>query len=116
MLTLHDLIVKQGCKCYYCGVTMLTNCSKGDARQATVEHLVDKWSSPKHRKIEDDSNRVSACFTCNNTRGNIRNRIARSYYQNLIGKRGLKMKAASTASSQLYKMFGPVPQEMFGVV
>jgi hypothetical protein len=116
MLTLHELIVKQECKCHYCGVTMLTDCSRGNPYQATVEHLKDKWSSPKHRKVEDDSNKVAACFKCNNTRGNVRNIIARRYYQTLINNRSLKMKAASTNSGQLFKMFGPVPQELFGVM
>jgi 5-methylcytosine-specific restriction endonuclease McrA len=111
MKSLTTLVLEQNCKCHYCGTVM----EHSGTKRATVEHLVDKWSSPKHRKIEDDSNRVAACFTCNNTRGNARNRIARNYYQDQIGRRGLKMKAASTASAQLYKMFGPVPQELFGV-
>lgn len=78
-----------------------------------MEHLVDKWSSPKHNKIEDDSNLVAACFTCNNTRGNVRNKIARAYYQGQMGLRRIKGSAASISSKQLYKQFGPVPQQLF---
>jgi 5-methylcytosine-specific restriction endonuclease McrA len=113
MSTLVSLITKQHCKCHYCGVVMLTDCVRGDPHQATVEHLIDKWSSPKHIKIEDESNLVAACFLCNNTRGNTRNKIARSYYKQLITAKQLKINAASTNSKQLYKMFGPVPQHLF---
>ncbi len=116
MKPLAELMLEQNCKCHYCGVEMLTECVRGNPRQATVEHLVDKWSSPKHIKIEDDLNRVAACFSCNNTRGNARNKIARKYYQTLINNRGLKMKAASISSDKLYKMFGPVPQELYNLI
>lgn len=113
MITLSTLITQQHCKCHYCGVTMLTECVNGHPQQATLEHLIDKWASPKHQKIEDDSNLVAACYTCNNKRGNIRNVIARKYYQQLINSKKLKIKAASTSSSQLFKLFGRVPQELF---
>lgn len=112
MATLAQLTTKQQCKCHYCGVTLLTDCVRAHPQQATLEHLIDKWSSPKHIKIEDDSNLVAACYACNNTRGNARNVAARRYYQKLIGATGLKIKAASTSSKQLYKLFGPVPQEL----
>jgi hypothetical protein len=95
---------------------MLTDCTRAHPQQATVEHLIDKWSSPKHIKIEDASNLVAACYTCNNTRGNARNKIARNYYKQLNGVRQKKIQAASTSSNQLYKMFGPVPQELFKVL
>jgi hypothetical protein len=80
---------------------------------ATVEHLKDKWASKSHRKIEDENNVVAACFKCNNTRGNKRNVIARKYYQCVINQKNLKLKAASISSSELYKLFGPVPQHLF---
>ena len=91
---------------------MLTECARAHPQQATLEHLIDKWSSPKHIKIEDDSNLVAACYACNNTRGNARNAIARRYYQQQMGSKGMKGSAASIASKQLYKLFGPVPQEL----
>ncbi len=84
-------------------------------RLATVEHLVDKWSSPKHIKIDVASNLVAACFQCNNTRGAKRNRIARSYYKIQVAKQGIKLAVASTSSRVLYSMFGPVPQDLFNV-
>jgi 5-methylcytosine-specific restriction endonuclease McrA len=113
MTTLAQLITKQQCKCHYCGTTMLTDCTRAHPQQATLEHLIDKWSSPGHQKIEDDNNLVAACYKCNNTRGNARNVIARRYYQELINNAGMKkIKAASTKSRQLYKMFGPVPQDL----
>ena len=84
-------------------------------RLATVEHLVDKWSSPKHVKIEDASNLVAACFECNTTRGAVRNRIARSYYKMVAAQRSMKLAVSSTSSSNLYKLFGPVPQQLFNV-
>lgn len=114
MKPLHTLMSEQNCKCHYCGVEMTIQCGSRHPQRATVEHLVDKWSSQKHQKIDDDSNRVAACFACNNTRGNIRNKIARKYYQQLIIRSGLAMNAASTHSGKLYKMFGPIPQELFG--
>jgi uncharacterized protein YaaW (UPF0174 family) len=80
---------------------------------ATVEHLIDKWSSPKHIRIEDSSNLVAACFQCNNSRGNARNRIARDYYKLQAAKKSMKLAVASTSSRTLYKLFGPVPQNLF---
>jgi len=112
MITLTQLVERQQCNCHYCGVTMLTDCARAHPHQATLEHLVDKWSSPGHQKIEDDSNKVAACYKCNNERGNVRNVIARRYYQQLIGAKQMKIKAASTSSKVLYKMFGPVPQHL----
>lgn len=112
MITLAQLVDRQHRKCHYCGTTMLTDCTQAHPQQATLEHLVDKWSSPKHIKIEDDSNLVAACNACNNTRGNSRNVIARRYYQTLINTAGLKIEAARIGSKTLYKMFGPVPQEL----
>jgi hypothetical protein len=87
----------------------------GECRPS-IEHLKDKWASPYHQKIEEDSNKVAACWKCNNTLGNRRNRIARSYYQRIIDDRKIQMKAASTQSNRLYKLFGPVPQELFAGV
>jgi 5-methylcytosine-specific restriction endonuclease McrA len=86
-------------------------------QQATVEHLVDKWSSPKHIKSYEDSNLVAACYQCNNSRGNIRNKIARSYYKRKVGEKGIKLKqpVSSTPSKELYKLFGPVPQNLFNI-
>jgi uncharacterized protein YaaW (UPF0174 family) len=89
------------------------NREKKSLQLATVEHLVDKWSSPKHNKIEHTSNLVAACFQCNNSRGVKRNRIARSYYKMVVAKRGIKLAVASTSSKVLYSMFGPVPQTLF---
>lgn len=113
MTTLLKLMTSQCKKCYYCQCEM--NTTKKSPRQATVEHLVDKWSSPKHRKIETADNLVAACFECNNTRGAIRNRIARDYYKIMASKRGIKLAVASTSSKNLYKMFGPIPQHLFTV-
>jgi 5-methylcytosine-specific restriction endonuclease McrA len=116
MTTLAQLITRQHCRCHYCGTTMLVGGAvRNHSQYATVEHLIDVWSSPGHRKIEDDSNLVAACFTCNNTRGNERNKIARRYYQQVIASKqlGKKVKANNIQSRQLYKMFGPVPQELF---
>jgi hypothetical protein len=89
------------------------NGTEHSPQQATVEHLIDKWSSPKHQKIEDSSNLVAACLQCNNTRGAIRNKIARSYYKGEAAKRNMKLAVASTSSKILYKLFGPVPQHLF---
>ena len=109
-MTLDSLIAGQGNKCYYCNCEM--NREKKSPQLATVEHLVDKWSSPKHRKIEVASNLVAACFQCNNSRGSKRNRIARNYYKIVVAKRGIKLAVASTSSKVLYSMFGPVPQHL----
>jgi 5-methylcytosine-specific restriction endonuclease McrA len=84
-------------------------------QQATLEHLIDKWSSPKHRKIECSSNLVAACFHCNNSRGAVRNRIARDYYKRKASEKGIKLAVASTSSRNLYSMFGPVPQQLFNM-
>ena len=84
-------------------------------QQATLEHLIDKWSSPKHRKIECPTNLVAACFQCNNSRGSIRNRIARSYYKSKASAKGMKLAVASTSSQKLYSLFGPVPQQLFNM-
>jgi 5-methylcytosine-specific restriction endonuclease McrA len=110
-MTLTDLVSRQGNKCYYCSCKM--NQTKKSPNQATVEHLVDKWSSPKHRKIECASNLVAACFQCNNSRGATRNRIARDYYKTQAAKKSMKLAVASTSSRQLYSLFGPVPQTLF---
>ena len=113
MMTLDTLITCQSNKCHYCNCEM--NREKKSLQLATVEHIVDKWSSPKHRKIEVASNLVAACFQCNNTRGAKRNRIARSYYKAQSTKRGIKLAVASTSSKVLYSMFGSVPQHLFNV-
>ena len=112
-MTLDSLIQRQHNKCHYCNGEM--NREAKSPRLATVEHLLDKWSSPKHQKIEDESNLVAACFECNNTRGNVRNRIARDYYKMAATQRSMKLAVASTSSRTLYKLFGPVPQQLFNV-
>ena len=109
-MTLDSLITCQSNKCHYCNCEM--NRVNKSPQLATVEHLVDKWSSPKHRKIEDASNLVAACFKCNNSRGSKRNRIARNYYKMVVAKRGIKLAVASTSSKILYLMFGSVPQHL----
>lgn len=108
---LEGLILKQNNKCYYCGCEMCRD-SKSSS-QATLEHLVDKWSSPGHKKIWDESNLAAACFKCNNDRGSVRNKIARNYYKIQAQKMNKKIAVASTPSAQLFKMFGPVPQHLF---
>lgn len=110
-MILLKLRSSQGNKCYYCSCEM--NNVNISPQLATVEHLVDKWSSPKHRKIEDDSNLVAACFQCNNSRGAARNRIARDYYKKCAVKKSIKLAIASTSSRDLYKLFGQVPQNLF---
>lgn len=112
-MTLFSLVSRQNNKCYYCSCEM--NQTNKSPMQATVEHLVDKWSSPKHRKIEAESNLVAACFACNNSRGAARNRIARDYYKSQAAKKSMKLAVASTSSRDLYKMFGPVPQTLFAM-
>lgn len=89
------------------------NTTKRSPAQATLEHLVDKWSSPKHQKIELPCNLVAACFKCNNDRGANRNRIARDYYKSQAQKKNMKLAVASTSSKVLYSLFGPVPQNLF---
>lgn len=89
--------------------------TKFKSTDATIEHLIDKWSSPKHCKIESKDNLVAACFQCNNSRGSIRNLIARKYYQQIINKYGMKVKAANISSKELYKKFGAVPQELLNL-
>ena len=109
-MILDSLITGQGNKCHYCNCEM--NRENKSPQLATVEHLVDKWSSPKHRKIEVASNLVAACFQCNNSRGAARNRIARNYYKMVVAERGIKLAVASTSSKVLYSMFGSVPQHL----
>lgn len=111
---LKTLVAEQDGCCYYCKVLLTV----GDTRvkkdtDATVEHLVDKWSSPKRHKNNERSNLVAACFKCNNTLGNLRNRVARTYYQGLIDKAKTPVRAANISSAELHKMFGPVPQNLF---
>lgn len=109
-----SLLVKSQCgKCHYCNCEMVT--TEKSPRQATLEHLVDKWSSRKHVRDNSPSNLVAACFECNNTRGAKRNRIARDYYKTQAVKRGMKLAVASTSSKILYSLFGPVPQQLFNV-
>lgn len=110
-IQLSTFVKFQGNKCYYCSCEM--NGVNGSPQQATLEHLLDKWSSPKHVKIQDNSNLVAACFHCNNTRGAARNRIARDYYKLCAAKKGMKLAVASTPSRTLYSLFGPVPQNLF---
>lgn len=105
------LIKSQDSKCHYCNCQM--NTTKKSSQRATLEHLVDKWSSPRHIKIESPENLVAACFQCNNTRGSVRNRIARDYYKIQAVKKSMKLAVASTSSKTLYKLFGPVPQNLF---
>ena len=112
-MTLDSLINRQSNKCHYCNCEM--NSEKKSPQLATVEHLVDKWSSPKHTRIDVASNLVAACHQCNNGRGAKRNRIARDYYKIIVAKRGIKLAVASTSSKVLYSMFGSVPQHLFTV-
>jgi hypothetical protein len=112
-MTLFSLMTKQNNKCYYCNCEM--NQTKKSPQQATLEHLIDKWSSPKHRKIELPCNLVAACFQCNNSRGAARNRIARNYYKRKAAEKSMKLAVASTSSRQLYSLFGPVPQNLFNM-
>jgi hypothetical protein len=112
-MSLDNLISHQSNKCHYCNCEM--NREKKSLQSATVEHLVDKWSSPKHQKIEVASNLVAACFQCNNSRGSERNRIARNYYKKQVANRGIKLAVASTSSKVLYSLFGLVPQHLFNV-
>ena len=88
------LVKSQDGKCHYCNCQM--NTTKKSPNQATLEHLVDKWSSPKHIKIESLDNLVAACIECNNTRGSVRNRIARDYYKIQASKKRMKPKFLKT--------------------
>jgi 5-methylcytosine-specific restriction endonuclease McrA len=110
-MTLADMIARQNNKCHYCSCEM--NHIAKSPQLATVEHLVDKWSSPKHIRNDDPSNLVAACFECNNSRGNVRNRIARDYYKTQAAKKSMKLAIASTSSRQLYSLFGSIPQHIF---
>jgi hypothetical protein len=110
-MNLFTLRYLQNNKCYYCKCEMEESLSS--PYHATIEHLLDKWSSPQHEKIQNTSNLVAACHRCNNARGAVRNRIARAYYKDLAMKRGMKLAVASTSSKTLYKLFGPVPQHLF---
>ena len=112
-MMLRSLVARQSNKCYYCNCEM--NRVKRSPQSETLEHLIDKWSSPKHVKIEAPSNLVAACYQCNTTRGSARNRIARDYYKILASKRGIKLAVASTSSKVLYSMFGSIPQHLFNV-
>ncbi len=108
---LAGMVAAQDGKCHYCGRQMIT--THRDKHCATVEHLKDKWASPNHVKDNSPENLVAACWECNHTRGAVRNKLARKYYQRIIKERKLDMQAASTESAVLYKMFGPVPPEVF---
>ena len=110
-MTLLSLVAKQNNKCYYCNCEM--NSIKNSTQHVTIEHLRDKWASPRNKKIESSSNLVAACFDCNNSRGNRRNRIARDYYKLQAAKKNMKLAVASTSSAILYKLFGSVPQHLF---
>lgn len=110
-MTLSELIIKQNNKCHYCNCEMHSDIKH--PQRATTEHLIDKWSSPKHNKIESESNLAAACWQCNNSRGSIRNKIARAYYKGEASKKKIKLNVPSTSSKQLYSMFGPVPQHLF---
>jgi hypothetical protein len=112
-MTLLALVQKQGNKCYYCNCEMTRD--KKSPQHATLEHLLDKWASPRNRKIEAPSNLVAACFHCNNSRGAVRNRIARDYYKSQAAKKQMKLVVASTPSKILYSLFGSVPQQLFNV-
>ncbi len=111
MITLDVLISRQQGKCYYCKCQMSNIANSHD--QATIEHLIDKWSSPKHMKIEKPENLVSACYKCNNTRGSIRNKIARNYYKQEAKNKNIKIAVSATSSKKLHALFGPVPQHLF---
>ena len=110
---LSTLCERQNNKCYYCACEM--NRTPKSDQQATFEHLADKWSSPKNNKIQISTNLVAACFRCNNSRGAIRNRIARDYYKRKATEKGMKLAVVSTSSKELYKLFGPVPQNLFNI-
>lgn len=84
-----------------------------DPKSATVEHLRDKWDSPKNRKINEDWNLGVACYKCNNERGNVRNKIARSYYKSVASKQPKKYFVSGMSSGELFKLFGSVPKELF---
>ena len=110
-IDLKAMVESQQGKCYYCGCDMIT--THRHRHCATVEHLKDKWASPQHIKDNSPENLVAACWECNHTRGAIRNKIARKYYQRIINEKKLTMQAASTESAKLFKMFGPVPEKVF---
>ena len=112
-MKLSTLQERQNNKCYYCTCEM--NNINTSPQRATIEHLMDKWASPGHKKIERSSNLVAACFQCNRNRGSIRNIIARDYYRRIASEKGSKLAVASTPSKILYKMFGPVPQNLFTI-
>jgi hypothetical protein len=111
VVELSSLIANQNNKCYYCGCEM--NRHNTSPQQATREHLVDKWSSPRHQKINTPDNLVAACYHCNFSRGAARNRIARAYYKSQALKKKMKISVDNTSSSKLYSLFGPLPQTLF---
>lgn len=110
-LTIEYLLAKHGNFCCYCGCEM--NRVAHHPKSATIEHLKDKWDSPKNQKIHTEENCDVACYECNNKRGAVRNKIARRYYQECANKRGIKMAVASVESAKLYAMFGSVPPQNF---
>jgi len=110
-ISLGKLVHNQTNKCYYCACQM--NRRQTSQQRATIEHLVDKWSSLGHVKIESDSNIVAACYQCNNERGVSRNRIARSYYRKQAIAQGMRISVDSISSKDLFLMFGAIPQHLF---
>lgn len=108
---LRFLVKKQNNKCFYCGCEM--NHIRESPQKATIEHIVDKWSILRHMRIEDDSNLAAACHHCNTTRGSIRNRIARNYYKDQALAKKIEINPHSTPSGTLFRLFGPVPQNLF---
>lgn len=111
MKTLNQLIEIHGNNCCYCGCEL--NRINHDPASATVEHLRDKWDSPRNRKINEDWNLRVACYKCNNDRGNKRNKIARNYYKMLAAKQPKKYHVAGMSSNALFMIFGTVPKELF---
>ena len=110
-LKLEYLLTKHGNACCYCGCEM--NRISRHPKSATIEHLKDKWESPKNQKINTEENCSVACYGCNNKRGSVRNKIARRYYQECAAKQGIKIAAASVESAKLFAMFGSVPPQKF---
>jgi hypothetical protein len=111
IIDLSSLTSLQHNKCFYCNCEM--NKQNGSPQQATREHLIDKWSSPRHKKINTPCNLVAACYYCNSSRGAVRNTVARSYYKTLAIGSKMKRSIDRTSSEKLYSLFGAVPQELF---